>query len=102
VIHVIAAIELRPGTRNQFLSVFHKLMPQVHAEKGCLDYGPTVDARTDIAAQTPWRESVVTIVERWESLAALKAHLATPHMAQYRQDVKGLVERVTLQILEPA
>ena len=100
-IHVIANIELRPGARDTFLKVFHALVPKVQAEAGCLEYGPTVDAKTDIRAQLPLREDVVTIVEKWESLDALKAHLASPHMADYRVAVKDLVVKVTLQILEP-
>jgi quinol monooxygenase YgiN len=102
VIHVIATISVRPGLRGAFLAEFHKIVPTVRAEEGCLDYGPTVDARTDIAAQVPHREDVVTVLERWESLDALKAHLATPHMADYRERVKNLVAEVSLQILEPA
>ena len=101
-IHVIAGIEVRPGTRDAFLEEFHRLIPKVRAEEGCLDYGAAADARTDVAAQIPYRENVVTIVERWESLDALKAHLAAPHMAEYREKVKDFVRSVTLQILEPA
>ena len=100
-IHVIANIELRPGARDAYLKVFRGLMPLVHAEAGCGDYGPTVDAKTDIRVQVPFRDNVVTIVEKWESLAALKAHLAAPHMAEYREAVKDLVVKVTLQVLEP-
>jgi len=101
-IHVIATIEVKPGTREAFLAEFHKLVPTVLAEEGCIDYGPTVDAATGIARQIPVRDSVVTILERWESLAALKTHLAQPHMAAYREAVKPYVLGVQLQILEPA
>jgi len=101
-VHVIANIEVKPGARDAFLKVFRALVPKVHAEAGCIEYGPTVDAKTDIRAQLPFREDVVTIVEKWESLAALKAHLTAPHMAEYREAVKGLVVKVTLQVLEPA
>ncbi len=101
-IHVIATIRVRPGSRAAFLTEFHRLVPTVRAEEGCLDYGPTVDVQTDIAAQVPRREDVVTVLERWESLDALKAHLAAPHMAKYRERVKDLVADVSLQILEPA
>ena len=100
-IHVIANIELKPGARDAFLKVFRALVPKVRAEAGCLDYGPTVDAATGIGAQIPIRDNVVTIVERWESLDALKTHLAAPHMAEYRQAAKDLVVKVTLQVLEP-
>ena len=54
-----------------------------------------------IAAQGPPRENVVTVVEKWESLEALRAHLAAPHMAEYRARVKDLVAGVKLQVLQP-
>lgn len=101
-LHVLATIELRPGTRDAYLAEFRRLVPKVRAEAGCVAYGPTLDARTDIAAQVPYRENAVTILETWESLAHLKAHLAQPHMAEYRKNVKDFVARVALQILEPA
>ena len=100
-IFVIATIEVKPGKREAFLAEFHKNMPNVRAEKGCIEYGPNVDAKTDIKAQIPLRENVVTIVEKWESLDALHAHLAAPHMATYRERVKDLVVGSKLQILEP-
>ncbi len=100
-IHVIANIEVRPGAREAYLKAFRALVPKVQAEAGCLEYGPTLDARTDIRAQLPLRENVVTIVEKWEGLDALRVHLASPHMADYRAAVKDLVAKVTLQVLEP-
>ena len=101
-IHVIATIELNPGTRDAFLAEFHRLVPLVHAEDGCIEYGPTIDAETDVAAQPPRRADVVTVVERWASLDHLKRHLAAPHMAAYRPKVKDMVARTTLAILAPA
>ncbi len=100
-IYVIATIEVKPGKRDAFLAEFRKLVPKVHAEEGCLEYGPTLDAETDIKVQIPLRENVVTIVEKWESVEALKAHLKAPHMAEYREKVKDLVGGVYLQILKP-
>jgi len=100
-IFVIATIEVKPGKREAFLAEFHRNVPNVRAEKGCVEYGPTVDAKTDIKAQIPLRENVVTIVEKWESLQALHAHLAASHMATYRERVKDYVAGTTLQILEP-
>lgn len=101
-IYVIASIEVNPGKKAAFLDEFHALVPKVHAEAGCIEYGPTVDADSGIEAQGGVRERVVTIVEKWESLDHLKAHLAAPHMGEYREKVKGLVAGVSLQILEPA
>jgi quinol monooxygenase YgiN len=102
VIHVIATIELAEGKREAFLDEFRKIVPLVRAEAGCLEYGPAVDVATGIAAQAPPRDNVVTVVEKWESVEALKAHLQAPHMLAYRPRVKDLVVRATLHVLEPA
>ncbi len=101
-IHVIATIQLNPGKREAFLTEFHKLIPLVRAEDGCLEYGSAVDEATDIGAQEPLREDVVIVVEKWESVSHLKAHLVAPHMEAYRPAVKDLVVKTTLQILKPA
>jgi quinol monooxygenase YgiN len=100
-IYVIATVEVKPGKREAFLAEFHRNVPNVRSEKGCIEYGPTVDVKTDIKAQIPIRESTVTIVEKWESLPALQAHVQAPHMATYRERVKDYVNSVSLQVLEP-
>ena len=100
-IYVIATAELKPGTRDAFLAEFRRNVPNVRAEKGCIDYGPNVDIQSGIKTQIPLRDTVVTIVEKWESLEALQAHIGAPHMAAYRERVKDFVVRVSLQVLEP-
>ena len=100
-IFVIATIEIAPGKRGEYLDLFNAMVPAVQAEAGCLEYGPTVDVETDIARQMPPRENTVTVMEKWESVDALKAHLATPHMAEYKQAVRGIVVGLELQILTP-
>ena len=99
---VIATAEVVDGGREAFLERFHVIVPLVLGEAGCIEYGPTIDTATDISAQAPMRPNVVTIVEKWESLAHLEAHLVAPHMVEYRPKVKDLVVRTTLMILEPA
>ena len=76
-IHVIATIELVPGTRKVFLDVFRKLIPDVRAEKGCLEYGPAIDSQTDLSNQAKVGPDKVVVVEKWEDIAALKAHTKT-------------------------
>jgi quinol monooxygenase YgiN len=101
-IHVIATIELHKDQRDTFLAEFRKLVPAVLAEPGCIEYGPTIDAETDITAQPLARDNVVTIVEKWESVEHLKQHLVAPHMQEYRPRVKSMIARSTLAILTPA
>lgn len=101
-IHVIATIEVNPARREDFLAEFTKLVPKVQAEAGCVQYGPTIDVDSGIPIQEPLRENVVVVVEQWESLDALKAHLVAPHMQEYREQVKDLVAGMKLQVLQSA
>lgn len=99
---VIATIELADGRRDDFLAEFHKIVPDVLAEQGAIEYQPMVDVPTEIGAQPPARQNVVTVVEKWESVEALEAHLMRAHMLEYRKRVKDMVTGATLSILEPA
>lgn len=101
-IHVIATVELNPGTREKFLAEFRKLIPDVKAELGCIEYGPAIDAETDIPIQFKIGPDKVTIIEKWEDAAALKAHGVAPHMQAYRARVKGFVRGMELRVLAPA
>lgn len=100
-IHVIATIEIEMGKRDEFIQHFKDNVPNVLEEEGCLAYGPTVDLQTEIPVQVPMRDNTVTIVEQWESLDHLRAHLTAPHMATYREKVKDIVKGASLQVLEP-
>ncbi len=101
-IYVIATIELKPGKREDFLKRVRQLVPKVLAEKGCLEYGPAVDFQTGIKVQVHLGENFAVIMEKWEGIKALEAHLSAPHMMEYRQDIKDMVVGTKLQILQPA
>jgi quinol monooxygenase YgiN len=101
-IHVIATIEIVPGRREDFLAAFQELAPDVRAEKGCLEYGPAVDIPTSLGDSPSPREHVVTVIEKWESVDALRAHLEAPHMNRYRRSVRDIVLGVSIRVMEPA
>jgi quinol monooxygenase YgiN len=101
VIHVIATIQLNPGTRAAFLEEFRKLVPLVRDEAGCLEYGPTVDEPTTLRVQELAGDDAVVVVEKWESVAALEAHTKAPHMGDYRERVANYVRGVQLLVLRP-
>jgi quinol monooxygenase YgiN len=100
-IHVIATIQLAPGSREAFLKEFRKVTEHVRAEDGCIEYGAAVDEPTSLAAQEPVGDDVVVVVEKWESVAALEAHVTAPHMTDYRERVRDYVESVRLTVLRP-
>lgn len=100
-IHVVASIGVKPGKREEYIELFQENVPQVLAEAGCVEYVPTIDADTKIEAQ--WTdETVVTVLEKWESLEALNAHLASAHMVQFFEETEDLVDDMSITILENA
>lgn len=100
-IHVLATIRLNPGTRDAFLREFLKLVPLVHAEAGCLEYGPAIDIASGSPMQEFLGDDAVIVVEKWADVAALQAHSKAPHMADYRVAVKDFVKGVELRVLQP-
>ena len=98
-ISVIASIHIIPGKRSAFVDIFKSYVPKVRAEDGCLEYYPAVDIDASLPVQE-LDESCVTIIEKWQSLEALKRHLAAPHMLEYKEKVKDLVEKVSLKVLQ--
>jgi quinol monooxygenase YgiN len=86
---------------SEFLEIFKSNIPNVLAEKGCLEYVPTLDVPAGLPVQL-LDNNVVTIIEKWGSIEDLKAHLSAPHMLVYKGKVADLVENVTLKILAEA
>ena len=100
-IHVLAQIETTPGHRDDFLAEFAQVAVLVRQEEGCIEYGAAVDTVTEIPVQNFIGDNAVLIIEKWESVDHLKAHLVAPHMIDYRVRIKDFVQSVRLQVLEP-
>ena len=101
-IHVIAVITAKPGKRAEILQHFRANVPNVHKEKGCIEYGAAVDADPALPVQTKYGPDTFVVVEKWESMDALKAHAAAPHMAAYGAKTKELLASRVIHILSPA
>ena len=101
-IHVLATLDLAPGTREAFLAEFRKIIADVRAETGCIEYGPAVDANSDVPNHYRLGPDRVMVIEKWESVEALKAHSTAPHMLAYRARVKDYVKGMELRLLAPA
>ena len=101
-IHVLAIITAKPGMRDQVLAHFRANMPAVHAEKGCIEYGPAIDADGFGAIQTAFGADTFVVIEKWETAEDLKAHGAAPHMKEYAAKVKDLLASRVIHVLRPA
>jgi quinol monooxygenase YgiN len=101
-IRVIAIITAKPGRREEVLTAFRAILPTVRAERGCIEYGPAVDAEGFGAFQAKMGPDVFVVLETWENAEALKAHAAAPHMAAYGEKTKALIASRAIHILSPA
>ena len=100
-INVIASIEVNENSMDEFLKIFNANVPNVLAEDGCIAYSPTLDVETGIPVQV-LKTNTATIIEAWESIEHLHAHLKSPHMLEYRTKVKDIVKSVSIQVTQPA
>ena len=99
-IHVIAIITAKPGKRDEILKNFKANVPAVHAEKGCIEYGATVD--TDGGPFAKFGADTFVVIEKWETMDDLKAHGASEHMKAYGAKNKDLVANRAVHVLQNA
>ena len=74
----------------------------MRAEKGCIEYGAAVDADQALPVQTKYGPDTFVVVEKWESLDALKAHSQAPHMKAYAEKTREHIANRTIHVLSPA
>ncbi len=98
-INVIASIEIKEGQLSNFVEIFKSNIPNVLKENGCIEYVPTIDLPTGLPPQE-MNNNVVTIIEKWNSLEDLMAHLTAPHMLAYKEKTKTLVEKMSVKVLK--
>ena len=99
-INVIAIITAKPGKRDEVLANFKANVPAVHAEKGCVEYGATVD--TDGGPFAKFGPYTFVVIEKWETMDDLKAHGASEHMKAYAAKNKDLLADRKVHVLQNA
>jgi quinol monooxygenase YgiN len=99
-IHVVAIITAKPGKREEILRHARANLAAVRAEKGCLEYGPTVDVEGMGTAK--FGPDTFVVIERWETVDDLKAHSVAPHMKEYGAKTRDLIASRTIHVLSPA
>ena len=92
-IYVLATIVAQPGKAAELIKGARACIDATRRETGCLTYDYVQD--TD-------RPNTVLVVERWTTREALTAHLLAPHLAQWREQRKPLVQTTKVEIIHPA
>ena len=99
-IYVVARIQAAKDKGVALLAGFKEIVTLVRAEAGCIAYVPTLDAETGIERQATVDPDAVTVVEQWESVEHLRAHLTAQHMLDFRSRNGHLIDHIELRILE--
>jgi quinol monooxygenase YgiN len=100
-VYVIATVQVRPNMLEHLAREFRTVSAEVRAEHGCLEYCAAIDVASGLTRQSPLRADIVTVVERWEDIAALTAHSTAPHMEAFRKRIADYVVATSLQVLAP-
>jgi quinol monooxygenase YgiN len=99
-IYVVVMVRVKDGKAQEYVDLFKSIMPTVHKEKGCIEYKPAIDAPS--APPDAKDSNTVVILERWESMEHLQAHMGTSHMAEFLEKQKDLVEDSKIKVLVEA
>ena len=86
---------------NDYISKTLSVVPQVRAENGCRMYTLLKDAKTDWEKPMRFGERTLWMVEKWDSIEALKAHIDAPHMKAFGPTVRNMRKSSTFHVLEP-
>ena len=98
---VLCRFDLKPEvSRAEYIEKTKSILAAVRAEKGCCEYRLLGDAATDWDKPQRFGERTLWMLEKWESVAALQAHLQTPHMKAFGPTVRPMRSASTFHVLE--
>ena len=78
---VVVEVKLETGAAGQARDIVARMESATRAEPGCITYAFSVDLNDD---------TTMRVIERWRSAEDLKAHLASPHMAEFNQAIVAI------------
>ncbi len=99
-IYVLCRFDVKAGTADQYVKAVNTILDAVRAEKGCRFYALVGDAETDMKNQQKFGNDVLWMIECWDDVDALKAHLETPHMKAFGPKIKDIRTSGTFHVLK--
>lgn len=85
---VAGEIKINPAGRDGALDLLGPFVAATRAEQGCIAYGFYEDLT---------QPGTIRLYEEWADEAALDAHMATPHMAQFNARI-GEIEVLSVSV----
>ena len=100
-VYVLCRFDLKPDADiADYAAKTLAVVPTVRAEDGCRMYTLLKDAATDWDKPKRFGERTMWMLEKWDSIDALKAHLDTPHMKAFGPTVRPMRTASTFHVLE--
>ncbi|MBO4448773.1 MAG: antibiotic biosynthesis monooxygenase [Kiritimatiellae bacterium] len=100
-VYVLCRFDLKPDAdAADYAAKTLGVVPTVRAEKGCRLYTLLKDADTDWDKPMKFGERTMFMLEKWDSVEALKAHLETPHMKAFGPTVRDMRTSSTFHVLQ--
>ena len=102
-VYVLCRFDLKPDADvRDYVAKTLAVVPTVRAEDGCRLYTLLKDTSADWDKPMRSGERTLWMLEKWDSVDALKAHLDTPHMKAFGPTVRPMRTSSTFHVLESA
>jgi quinol monooxygenase YgiN len=99
-VYVLCRFDLKQGRDQDYVKAVNTIVEQVRAEKGCRFYTLVGDADTDMKGQQRFGKDVLWMIECWDDLDSLKAHLKAPHMKAFAPTARSIRHTGTFHVLK--
>ncbi len=100
-VYVLCRFDLKPDADiGEYVKRTLSVVPTVRSEEGCQLYTLLGDAHTDWDKPQRFGDRTMWMLEKWDSIDALKAHLDTAHMKAFGPTVKDMRVNGTFHVLE--
>ena len=86
---VLAKVYPKNGCRDSIIEISQELIENTLKEDGNIDY-QLLKSINDYA---------LTFVEKWETLDALKKHMASSHFQSFGKETQDFVENMDIQVI---
>ena len=101
-VYVLCRFDLKPDAdAADYAAKTLAVVPAVRREDGCRMYTLLKDASTDWDRPMRFGDRTMWMLEKWDSVDALKAHLSAPHMKAFGPTVAPMRASSTFHVLEP-